>query len=164
MTEEEKEKEKEKEEEEEEEDDDDGLAPMVDGLSGALCILILVSTVFIVSGTDAVVGVEGGKLTFRDSFVNIGDKTIYYVGGVSLSNNDLYKIREAIKSSRIKGKKIELWGAISEQIENNTGKNTYNLLKLYSDLKLPRNIEVKFNKGDLARCGDYRSCIYWSVE
>ncbi|HFW3545355.1 TPA: hypothetical protein ACIBH9_004957, partial [Salmonella enterica subsp. diarizonae serovar 61:l,v:z35] len=75
MTEEEKEKEKEKEEEEEEEDDDDGLAPMVDGLSGALCILILVSTVFIVSGTDAVVGVEGGKLTFRDSFVNIGDKT-----------------------------------------------------------------------------------------
>ncbi|HGA5143678.1 TPA: hypothetical protein ACISXD_004374, partial [Salmonella enterica subsp. diarizonae serovar 61:l,v:z35] len=65
MTEEEKEKEKEKEEEEEEEeDDDDGLAPMVDGLSGALCILILVSTVFIVSGTDAVVGVEGGKLTF----------------------------------------------------------------------------------------------------
>ncbi|WP_240194551.1 hypothetical protein [Salmonella enterica] len=133
MTEEEKEKEKEKEKEEEEEeeeeedddddDDDDGLAPMVDGLSGALCILILVSTVFIVSGTDAVVGVEGGKLTFRDSFVNIGDKTIYYVGGVSLSNNDLYKIREAIKSSRIKEKKLNYGVLYPNKLKIIPGKN-----------------------------------------
>lgn len=147
----------------EEEEDDDGLAPMVDGLSGALCILILVSTVFIVSSTDSVVGVEGGAVAFRDSFVNVGAKTIYYVGGVSLSHNDLYKIREAINSTVVKGKKVELWGAMSEQVENHAEKNTYNMLKLYSDLKLPNNIEIKFNKGDLERCGDYRSCIYWSV-
>lgn len=149
---------------EDEEEDDDGLAPMVDGLSGALCILILVSTVFIVSSTDAVVGIEGGGVAFRDSFVNFDVKTIYYVGGVSLSHNDLYKVREVINTTAIKGKKIELWGAMSEKVENHAGKNTYNMLKLYSELKLPKNIEVKFNKGDLERCGSYRSCIYWSVK
>ncbi|EEJ0025504.1 hypothetical protein Y657_000329 [Salmonella enterica subsp. enterica] len=144
--------------------DDDELAPMVDGLSGALCILILVSAVFIISSTDAIVGVEGGGVAFSDSFVNFDAKTIYYVGGVSLSHNDLYKVREAIKSTAVKGKKVEIWGAISDQIENHAEKNTYNMLKLYSELKLPQDIEIKFNKGDLEQCGDYRSCIYWRVE
>lgn len=43
----------------EENSGDEELAPMVDGLSGALCILILVSTVFILSGTDSIVAAEG---------------------------------------------------------------------------------------------------------
>lgn len=43
----------------EENNGDEELAPMVDGLSGALCILILVSTVFMLSGTDSLVTSDG---------------------------------------------------------------------------------------------------------
>ncbi|EKR1690771.1 hypothetical protein KGW77_002283, partial [Salmonella enterica subsp. diarizonae serovar 6,7,14:k:z50] len=48
----------------EENNSDEELAPMVDGLSGALCILILVSTVFILSSTDSIVTSDGGALKF----------------------------------------------------------------------------------------------------
>ncbi|EAW1721658.1 hypothetical protein AHX05_23425, partial [Salmonella enterica subsp. indica] len=83
----------------EENSGDEELAPMVDGLSGALCILILVSTVFMLSGTDSIVAADGGALKFRDSFTDLSKNTIYYSGAVSLSSSDLYQTRNQLISS-----------------------------------------------------------------
>lgn len=134
----------------EENSGDEELAPMVDGLSGALCILILVSTVFMLSGTDSIVAADGGALKFRDSFTDLSKNTIYYSGAVSLSSSDLYQTRNQLISSG--EKKITFYGAISKNIENYKAKNTFNLLKIYTDLKLPSDIEVQFKEGDVSAC------------
>lgn len=144
----------------EENSGDEELAPMVDGLSGALCILILVSTVFMLSGTDSIVAAEGGALKFRDSFTDLSKNTIYYSGAVSLSSSDLYQTRNQLISSG--EKKITFYGAISTDIENHKAKNTFNLLKIYTDLKLPSDVEVQFKEGDVSACEKSLSCIYWS--
>ncbi|WP_370622400.1 hypothetical protein [Citrobacter cronae] len=39
---------------------DEELAPLVDGLSGALCILVLISTLFLLSSSDLFIESEGG--------------------------------------------------------------------------------------------------------
>ena len=44
-------------------ENDEELAPMVDGLSGALCIFILITTVFMISGIDTVVTGTGRAFT-----------------------------------------------------------------------------------------------------
>ncbi|ASG56311.1 MAG TPA: hypothetical protein DFK21_01585 [Salmonella bongori] len=144
----------------EENNGDEELAPMVDGLSGALCILILVSTVFMLSGTDSLVTSDGGALKFRDSFTDLSKNTIYYSGAVSLSSTDLYQTRKHLIDSG--KKKITFYGAVSESIENYKAKNTFNLLKIYTDLKLPSDIEVDFREGNVSQCGKNLSCIYWS--
>ncbi|EBP3804815.1 hypothetical protein S303_16910 [Salmonella enterica subsp. enterica] len=144
----------------EENNSDEELAPMVDGLSGALCILILVSTVFILSSTDSIVTSDGGALKFRDSFTNLSKNTIYYSGAVSLSSSDLYQTRKHLVDSG--KKKITLYGAVSKSVENHKAKNMFNLLKIYTDLKLPSDIEVEFKEGDSSACEKSLSCIYWS--
>ncbi|HFW3603911.1 TPA: hypothetical protein ACIBIQ_004286, partial [Salmonella enterica subsp. enterica serovar Waycross] len=59
-------------------------------------------------------------------------------------------------------KKITFYGAMSESIENYKEKNTFNLLKTYTDLKLPSDIEIDFREGNISQCGKNLSCIYWS--
>lgn len=146
----------------EENNGDEELAPMVDGLSGALCILILVCTVFMLSSSDLLIESDGGALKIRDAYVDFKKNAIYYNAAVSLSSTDLYQLRkDFIDSGR---KKIVLYGAVASSVENFREKNTYNLLKIYADLKLPSNIEVKFKVGDVSLCDKSLSCIYWGFE
>lgn len=138
---------------------DEELAPLVDGLSGALCILVLISTVFLLSSSDLFIESEGEGLKLRDSYVVMNKNTINYYASISLSAADLYQVRKKMIDS--KSKKIILYGAMSDAIENGKEKNTYNLLKFYADLKLPSGVEVNFKAGDAALCEESLSCIYW---
>lgn len=71
---------------EDEFNNDDELAPMVDGLSGALCVLILISTVFMISGTSkAYEEMTGGLLKFKDSTVDLNAKVIVFNEGILLN-------------------------------------------------------------------------------
>ncbi|EKS7814388.1 hypothetical protein JFQ96_002952 [Edwardsiella piscicida] len=140
---------------------DDDLAPMVDGLSGALCALILVCVVFIISATDVITASRSNNLSFRDSTVDFSKKTIFYSGALSLSDTDILDIRDDFLSQKYSV--ITFYGAISDKISSHSEKNTYNLLKLYAKLELPKDIEVKFKQGDVSLCGNSLACIYWSA-
>ncbi|AOV95780.1 hypothetical protein A9798_01675 [Edwardsiella hoshinae] len=142
--------------------DNEELAPMVDGLSGALCILILVSSVFMLSSSDLLVESDGGAFKIRDSYVEFDKKTIHYEAVVSLSATDLYQLRKHFIDSG--KKKIVLYGAVASSVKSFREKNTYNLLKAYADLKLPSNIEVMFKVGDISLCDKSTSCIYWGFD
>lgn len=144
------------------EGNDEELAPLVDGLSGALCILILVSVVFMLSSSDLLTASENEGLKIRESYVYLDKNMISYNTAISLSSSDLYQVRKKIIDSD--KKVLILYGAVSEKIDNNEEKNTYNLLRFYSSLNLPSDIEVKFKTGNVEKCAQNLSCIYWELE
>ncbi|HBA8432652.1 TPA: hypothetical protein J1140_004771, partial [Escherichia coli] len=83
----------------EEHSNDEELAPMVDGLSGALCIFILITTVFMISGIDTVVTGGGLYFTGENVSVNYDDNTIYFESVISLPKEDYDKITSKINSN-----------------------------------------------------------------
>ncbi|EQA1510424.1 hypothetical protein AT438_004887, partial [Escherichia coli] len=78
---------------------DEELAPMVDGLSGALCIFILITTVFMISGIDTVVTGGGRYFTGENVSVNYDDNTIYFESVISLPKEAYDKITSKINAS-----------------------------------------------------------------
>lgn len=68
-------------EEEDYDGSDDELAPMVDGLSGTLCIIILVSMVFIFSGMKSVEQyINYSELRFEKVQLDLKNKLLSFKG------------------------------------------------------------------------------------
>ena len=83
----------------EEHNNDEELVPMVDGLSGALYIFILITTVFMISGIETVVTGGGRYFTGENTSVNYDQNTIYFEGAISLPKYDYDKVTYKINSS-----------------------------------------------------------------
>lgn len=139
-----------------EENNDDELAPMVDGLSGALCVLILITTVFMISATDVVVsGITKYGFNFKSSVVNLENNMIVFEGGVRLSHHDIYRVREDLNG--IDNPTLYIY--IPESIRNNEQKMVFNLAILNEKLNLDYPIDMKY--GNASGCDNINSCIYW---
>ncbi|CAD5644904.1 Uncharacterised protein [Escherichia coli] len=148
----------------EEHSNDEELAPMVDGLSGALCIFILITTVFMISGIDTVVTGGGLYFTGENVSVNYDDNTIYFESVISLPKEDYDKITSKINSND--GNKIIFEAFTSDVTEAdslNKKKLIYNLLEFKKQLNIEnRRITLKVSETNF--CNNAKSCIRWSVE
>ncbi|EOV8089979.1 hypothetical protein ACOMXT_003861 [Providencia rettgeri] len=150
--------------EDDNENSDEELAPMVDGLSGTLCIIILVSMVFIFSGMKtAETYINYGELNFEKIQIDIPNKRLYFKGGIHLSNNDISLIKNEI--SKNKSNKIIISGYINDKVSHSKEKNTYNLLYMASIIKnLGIDKEIVLKKGISEYCPGWNSCIYWDYK
>ena len=138
------------------EDNDDQLAPMVDGLSGALCLLILVTTIFMVSATDTFVNhMKGYKFNFSDSIYRKEENKIYFNSGINLSHQDLFSIRESIE--KLSDPRIYIY--IPESVKGWKEKILFNFMTMKENLNLKK--PLKFSVGSKSECGSGKSCVYW---
>ena len=143
---------------------DEELAPMVDGLSGTLCIIILVSMVFIFSGmTTADTYIHYGELNFEKTKIDLPNKRIYFKGGIHLSKSEIPLIKQEIIKKKYK--KIIINGYINDKVSHSKEKNIYNLLYMASLIKnLGINKEVVLKQGTSEHCPGWNSCIYWDYK
>lgn len=143
---------------------DEELAPMVDGLSGALCIFILITTVFIISGVDTIVTSIGRTYTGQVSRVDYFSNTIYFVKVLSLSKEEYTRINDSIRHSAKHNITLEASDPGINGVDTTRVKRdlTYNLLefKKYLDVS---NMRVTLKISDDDFCKTQSSCIKWSV-
>lgn len=151
-------------EEEDYDGSDDELAPMVDGLSGTLCIIILVSMVFIFSGMKSVEQyINYSELRFEKIQLDLKNKLLSFKGGIHLSNDETKLLSKEFKDSP--GNKIILSGYIDKKINGSKEKNTYNLLYVTSLIKsFGINKEIVLQQGTSEHCPGWNSCIYWDYK
>ncbi|HEC8062469.1 TPA: hypothetical protein R4B11_004702, partial [Salmonella enterica subsp. enterica serovar Potsdam] len=71
-----------------ESDNDEELTPMVDGLSSALAIMILVTTVFMMSSINTTVEVYSKKIMFVQSKVDFENNIVFYNEGLNISDEE----------------------------------------------------------------------------
>ncbi|QPR29867.1 hypothetical protein I6G97_14670 [Edwardsiella hoshinae] len=143
---------------------DEELAPMVDGLSGALCIFILITTVFMISGIDSVVTGIGRAYTGQASRVDYLNNTVYFVSVLSLSQEEYARINDGIRRSTKKNIIIEASDpAINSSAATRVKRDlTYNLLEFKKYLNL-NNMRVTLKIANDDFCKTRSSCIKWSV-
>ncbi|WP_404462119.1 hypothetical protein [Providencia rettgeri] len=143
---------------------DEELAPMVDGLSGTLCIIILVSMVFIFSGMKSVISyINYEKLNFESVHIDIKKRVIYFKGGINLQEDNAKILIEEFRNSI--GDKIILKGYVDNKISESKDKNIYNLIYIASLIKnLELNKTILFEKGMSEYCSGWNSCIYWDYK
>jgi len=137
-------------------DNDDILAPLVDGLSGSLCILVLVTLVFMAAGTD-IATPNQGKNFFKPAVVNIDEKRVNYSLALNLKLIDIHLLRKHLDG--LGRETINLYILEADSTKNRKNKMVYNLLRFKSLLGLKANL--KFNVGVPERCGPSVPCIYW---
>lgn len=149
---------------EEENSSDEELSPMVDGLSGTLCIIILVSMIFIFSGLKtASTYINFGQLRFENVKVDLTKRVIYFKGGIQLSERDTKLLENELNSNSTRN--IIFHGYINNKITNAKEKNTYNLLYMLSLIKkLNIDKKVTLKEGTSEPCLDWNSCIYWDYK
>ncbi|MEQ4676367.1 hypothetical protein ABN063_17515 [Providencia vermicola] len=150
--------------EEDENNSEEELAPMVDGLSGTLCIIILVSMVFIFSGMKtAETYINYRELNFEKKQIDLPNKRLYFKGGIHLSNDEISLLKEEI--TKVNSNKIIISGYVNNKISHSKEKNTYNLLYISSTLKnLGINKEIVLKQGTSEYCPGWNSCIYWDYK
>ncbi|HHR6079663.1 TPA: hypothetical protein ACS7ZY_002041 [Providencia alcalifaciens] len=143
---------------------DEEMAPMVDGLSGTLCIIILVSMVFIFSGLKTVsTYINYGQLKFEKISMDFTKRVIYFKGGIQLSENETNLLANEIRKSQKED--IIFHGYIDEKINNSKEKNAYNLLYMASLIKnLGIDKKVHLKNGTSEYCPGWNSCIYWDYK
>ncbi|MFD1093597.1 hypothetical protein [Providencia vermicola] len=150
--------------EEDENNSEEELAPMVDGLSGTLCIIILVSMVFIFSGMKtAETYINYRELNFEKKQIDLPNKRLYFKGGIHLSNDEISLLKE--ETTKVNSNKIIISGYVNNKISHSKEKNTYNLLYISSTLKnLGINKEIVLKQGTSEYCPGWNSCIYWDYK
>ncbi|EAM2866725.1 hypothetical protein AHS81_23885 [Salmonella enterica] len=143
---------------------DEELAPMVDGLSGALCIFILITTVFMISGMNTVVTGLGKAYVGSSSRVDYFKNTIYFDKVISLSNDDYTKINKTIHDNKKQHITIEAYNpSVSDVLSSRTKRDlTYNLLQFKEHLEI-YNMQVTLKISDDDFCDTKSSCIKWSI-
>ncbi|HHR6189780.1 TPA: hypothetical protein ACS729_003293 [Providencia alcalifaciens] len=100
---------------------DEELAPMVDGLSGTLCIIILVSMVFIFSGLKtASTYINYGELKFEHVEIDISNRVLYFKGGINLSDEKIDLLAKEFNENDKNS--IILHGYIDKNIKNSQEK------------------------------------------
>ncbi len=145
------------------ESDDHELAPMVDGLSGALCIFILITTIFVMGGIDTIVTGGGGHFTSQPSRVDLTGSLIYFDRVVSLTDGDYQKIKEEILLSGKQQLIIEGFtsdGGSSIQMQRAL---VYNLLEFKKNLSIDK-LKISLSIATQKKCDNAQFCIEWRVE
>ncbi|HGG4730369.1 TPA: hypothetical protein ACJGTR_004635 [Salmonella enterica subsp. enterica serovar Hvittingfoss] len=140
-----------------ESDNDEELTPMVDGLSSALAIMILVTTVFMMSSINTTVEVYSKKIMFVQSKVDFENNIVFYNEGLNISDEEYDTISKRLKSQT--GNRVMLTGY---QKGNYDDKLTYNLIKFKEKLNLKDKI-FDYEKKEKNFCGRESSCIKWEV-
>lgn len=146
---------------EDEYSNDEELAPMVDGLSGALCVLILISTVFMISSTTKIFEeITGSFLQFKDSVLDLDKNMVTFNEGLIMSPDQIDEVSKKINS--MDGDSIELHVFMPDEINNRDKKMVYNILYFKSKIKVDKKISMKIGTEEI--CKDNNSCIYWKVK
>ncbi|EBJ2068818.1 hypothetical protein DP590_07500 [Salmonella enterica] len=140
-----------------ESDNDEELTPMVDGLSSALAIMILVTTVFMMSSINTTVEVYSKKIMFVQSKVDFENNIVFYNEGLNISDEEYDTISKRLNSQT--GNRVMLTGY---QKGNYDEKLTYNLIKFKEKLNLKDKI-FDYEKKEKNFCGRESSCIKWEV-
>ncbi len=144
---------------------DDELAPMVDGLSGALCIFILITTFFMISGIDTVVTSLGSRYQLEKSRYNQNTQTIYFNQVVSLPQDIYSQINNDINNNRSEGRKIiiEAYKNDYSNIGNRERKQLiYNMIDFQQKINADK-LRVTLKISDHNFCNTNDSCIKWGV-
>ncbi|HGS4434508.1 TPA: hypothetical protein ACMDNU_003656 [Vibrio cholerae] len=146
--------------EDEEFNNDEELAPMVDGLSGALCVLILISTVFMISSTSKVFEeITGSYLQFKDSSVDLDNNIITFNEGLMMNSVQQNEISGKINS--LPGEEVVFHVFMPDETNNRNRKMIYNMLYFKSKINVDKKIKMKIGTKDI--CNNNSSCIYWEV-
>lgn len=141
-----------------ESDNDEELTPMVDGLSSALAIMILVTTVFMMSSINTTVEIYSKKIMFIQSKVDFEKNVVFYNEGLNISD----EIYEAI-SKRLNTQEGHTVLLTGYQKGNNDDRLTYNLIKFKDGLNVKNKI-FDYEKKGRNFCGRDSSCIKWEVK
>ncbi len=135
------------------------LAPMVDGLSSALCMLILVATVFIIGTIDTSTAVLSESFHFKTSILSTN--TIFYDEAISLPKSDFDKIRKDINGQA--GKVLVVTGYQNGEESNLPSKLAYNFAIFQKAIgNIPMEIQYVQSKENI--CHVKLSCIKWEVQ
>lgn len=139
------------------EESDDSIAPMVDGLSSGLCILILICTVFMISTIATSINVEGARIRFPVSVLDLKNNRIFYKEGVNLVTSDRVKLIDNINQST--GKELKIYGY---QKDGNNDKLIFNIL-YFQKMIGKTDKEMSYFFGNEKMCGKNNSCILWEI-
>ncbi|EKO3563488.1 hypothetical protein HJA72_004275 [Vibrio fluvialis] len=144
-----------------EESEDEGFAPLVDGLSGALAVLVLVSVSFLIFTVSQTLTTFSLDL-FPHSKVDIDKKIVLFNESLSLSKVDIDLLERSFKEIGEQGKVITLYGYVNEESSGADNKTMISLLKFVNSINLTN---VVLEKGSAGLCRQepyYNGCIYWS--
>ncbi|EFS2651463.1 hypothetical protein HX362_004369 [Salmonella enterica] len=141
-----------------ESDNDEELTPMVDGLSSALAIMILVTTVFMMSSINTTVEIYSKKIMFIQSKVDFEKSMVFYNEGLNISDEVYESISRLLNSQT--GHTVLL---IGYQKGNNDDKLAYNLIQFKDNLNLKEKV-FDYEKKEKNFCGRDSSCIKWEVK
>jgi hypothetical protein len=137
---------------------DEELAPMVDGLSSALCMLILVATVFIIGTIDTSKAALSGSFAFKAS--HLSEHAIYYDNAINLSSADLLGLKNEIKSEV--GNTLIVTGYQYGDDEESLSKLAYNFALFQNSIgDVSMEIQYVHSKDNI--CHAKLSCIKWEV-
>ncbi|ENS4526910.1 hypothetical protein ACE09S_004992 [Salmonella enterica] len=135
---------------------DENLAPMVDGLSSGLCMLILVATVFMISSIDTTVAVHSEPFRFYKS--QMINNIIYYNDAIEITPDEFKMIARTINSKG--GGRVIISGYQKDQSLN---KLLYNFIVFQNGLgDINKKIEYKQAKENI--CNRDVSCLIWEVD
>lgn len=135
------------------------LAPMVDGLSSGLCMLILIATVFMISAISVNVANIQGSIQFTKSELDINNSLIYLHEGINLTQAEYQQISAQIKNSP--GNTINIYGYYRGDNISDDQKLIYNFVVFKQGVKTDK--EINFVKGDSKMCKGRHACIHWEV-
>ncbi|EAA9119241.1 hypothetical protein AA148_16565 [Salmonella enterica subsp. enterica serovar Muenchen] len=135
---------------------DENLAPMVDGLSSGLCMLILVATVFMINSIDTTVAVHSEPFRFYKS--QMISNIIYYNDAIDVDPDEFEMIARSINSEE--GGEVIV---IGYQKDLSLNKLLYNFTVFQNGLgDINKKISYKQAKENI--CGRDVSCLIWEVD
>lgn len=140
-------------------DQDRELAPMVDGLSSGLCMLILIATVFMISAISVNVANVQGAIQFTKSDLDLHNSIIYMHEGINLNPVEYLKISEQIKEKP--GATVDIYGYLNSNSSADEQKLIYNFVVFKQAIKTDK--AINFLKGDAAMCKGKQACIHWEI-
>ncbi|EAA7833538.1 hypothetical protein C9F67_004523 [Salmonella enterica subsp. enterica serovar Oranienburg] len=135
---------------------DENLAPMVDGLSSGLCMLILVATVFMINSIDTTVAVHSEPFRFYKS--QMISNIIYYNDAIDVDPDEFEMIARSINSEE--GGEVIV---IGYQKDLSLNKLLYNFTVFQNGLgDINKKISYKQAKENI--CDRDVSCLIWEVD
>lgn len=140
------------------------LAPMVDGLSGTVAVLLLVATVFMIFSLGQTINSLQGEL-FPKSTIIVDNNKILFKDSLNLSLTDIALLKVFFKKQN---KNVAIASAfVKSSVERPINKSLVALLKFYNILGMT---DVTLALGDENECTEinktsyYNGCIYWSFK
>ncbi|MEH5096226.1 hypothetical protein PO463_24965, partial [Escherichia coli] len=131
----------------------------------ALCIFILITTVFMISGIDTVVTGTGRAFTSEASKIDINNQVIYFNDVISLSSEQYKIIREKLHSQGGKNLTLDAYTSYGTDGDSVRLKKEliYSLLKFKDDIN-EHDLKITLKISDEKKCTNGVFCIAWSID